>query len=274
MPVQPWDHQVETVNTSGQGKGATVPLEVQGWNWAALLLNWIWGIGNGVWISLLSLLPVGNVVMPIVLGAKGNAWAWQKKRWDSTQHFKKTQRTWTIVAVSIWIPITLLTISVLVISAVLEGSFGDGEPMRVTASNGAFAMTVPGDWEVLPELHAQAEIEVGDVVDETYVITLSDAKADVVGLNLPRFAQDTRTSLMGSLASGRVTGGPREMQLGGRPAIQAEVRGTDGNVNIVYLHTSVDGPEHFIQVIAWTFPSTFDAERSTLQTVISSLEFE
>jgi hypothetical protein len=81
-------------NTSGQGKGAVVPVEIQGWNWGAFLLNWIWGLGNGTYIALLALIPMVNVVMVFVLGAKGTEWAWQNKRWDSIESFKRTQRKW------------------------------------------------------------------------------------------------------------------------------------------------------------------------------------
>ena len=85
-------------NTSGQGKNAVVPPEIAGWNWGAFFLNWIWGLGNSTFIALLTLLPFVNIVMVFVLGAKGNAWAWQNKRWDSVEHFKRVQRKWTIAA--------------------------------------------------------------------------------------------------------------------------------------------------------------------------------
>ncbi len=48
-------------NTSGQGKSAIVPKEIQGWNWGAFGFSWIWGIGNKVYIALLI------IVFPVVL---------------------------------------------------------------------------------------------------------------------------------------------------------------------------------------------------------------
>jgi hypothetical protein len=83
-------------NTSGQGKAAVVPAEVARWNWGAFLLNVIWGIGNKTYIALLGLVPFVNVVMPFVLGAKGSAWAWRNKRWDSVEHFQRVQRKWAL----------------------------------------------------------------------------------------------------------------------------------------------------------------------------------
>jgi hypothetical protein len=81
-------------NTSGQGSNAVVPREIQGWNWGAFLLTWIWGLGNNVLLALLTLVPVVGLVMWFVLGVKGSEWAWQQKRWDSVEHFRRVQRTW------------------------------------------------------------------------------------------------------------------------------------------------------------------------------------
>lgn len=84
-----------TENTSGQGRSAVVPPEIDRWNWGAFLLNWIWGIGNNTFIALLALIPLVNVVMVFVLGAKGSTWAWRNKHWPSVWAFKQAQRRWT-----------------------------------------------------------------------------------------------------------------------------------------------------------------------------------
>lgn len=103
-------------NTSGQGSAAEIPTEIQGWNWGAFLLNWIWGIGNSVWIALLGLIPFVGFVMVFVLGANGNKWAWQHKKWDSIEHFKRTQRAWAwwglgVLIFSIVVYIILIIVS-------------------------------------------------------------------------------------------------------------------------------------------------------------------
>ncbi|MBA4418402.1 MAG: hypothetical protein C0392_10915 [Syntrophus sp. (in: bacteria)] len=73
---------------------ATVPAEIDRWNWGAFLLNWIWGIGNNTFIALLMFVPFVNFVMVFVLGVKGSSWAWRNKRWESVEHFKAIQRKW------------------------------------------------------------------------------------------------------------------------------------------------------------------------------------
>jgi len=92
-----------TTTTSGMGPLAQIPPEIRGWNWGAFFLHWTWGIGNGVWIALLSLIPFVSWVMVFVLGAKGSEWAWAAKKWDSIEHFKRTQRTRALAGLALWI---------------------------------------------------------------------------------------------------------------------------------------------------------------------------
>lgn len=84
-------------NIDEQAISSQIPDELKRWNWGAFLLNWIWGIGNNTFIALLTFIPVlGILVMPFVLGAKGNEWAWRNRRWDSIEHFKRVQRRWSV----------------------------------------------------------------------------------------------------------------------------------------------------------------------------------
>src|SRR5262245_23381150 len=90
-------------NTSGQGEGAALPPGVDTWNWGAFLLNWIWGIGNTTFVALLMFVPFVNMIMIFVLGAKGSAWAWRNKQWESVEHFKAIQRQWAKWGLILWI---------------------------------------------------------------------------------------------------------------------------------------------------------------------------
>lgn len=97
-----------TENTSGQGSSAQVPSEIMKWNWGAFLLNWIWGIGNNTYIALLALIPFVGLVMPFILGAKGNEWAWKNKRWKSLDDFKYAQSSWAIVGAIVAVGLVLV----------------------------------------------------------------------------------------------------------------------------------------------------------------------
>jgi hypothetical protein len=108
-------------NTSGQGSSAVIPKEIGGWNWGAFLLGWIWGVGNSVWIGLLTLIPYLGFIMNIILGVKGSEWAWRYKRWDGVEHFKRTQSTWTKWGVGIVLGVIALVILIIIL-VVIAGS--------------------------------------------------------------------------------------------------------------------------------------------------------
>jgi hypothetical protein len=75
---------------------AAVENELRKWNWGAFLLGPIWGIGHGVFRSLLTLVPIYGIYEWIMLGRQGNRWAWEQRRWDSIESFRKTQRKWAM----------------------------------------------------------------------------------------------------------------------------------------------------------------------------------
>jgi hypothetical protein len=95
-----------------------IPAHLNRWNWGAFLLNWIWGIGNSVWIALLCLIPVVNIVMMFVLGFKGSRWAWQARLWRDEEHFRRTQRNWAIAGLIVWLAFPVL------FGSIIFGVFG------------------------------------------------------------------------------------------------------------------------------------------------------
>jgi hypothetical protein len=117
---------VSAENTSGQGSSAIVPDEVKGWSWAGFGLTWIWGVFNGVLISLLALIPfpLFGLAWAIVLGVKGREWAWRNKKWESVEQFKNAQRPWDIAGIVIFaIGVTALFV---VVPLALVGLIGLG----------------------------------------------------------------------------------------------------------------------------------------------------
>ncbi|TGQ39676.1 MULTISPECIES: cytochrome c oxidase assembly factor Coa1 family protein [unclassified Mesorhizobium] len=82
---------------------AEIPAELDRWNWGAFFLNWIWGIGNSTFIALLALVPLVNIVMIFVLGARGSRWAWKNRTWRDAEQFRRTQRNWAIAGLIVWV---------------------------------------------------------------------------------------------------------------------------------------------------------------------------
>jgi Double zinc ribbon len=83
-------------NDSGTGTSAVIPDELRGFNWGALLCGFFWGIFHNSWFALLCAVPAFGIVTSIIVGLKGNEWAWQNRRWSGIEQFKKVQREWAI----------------------------------------------------------------------------------------------------------------------------------------------------------------------------------
>ncbi len=96
-------------NTSGQGKSAVVPAEIKKWNWGAFLLNWIWARHNEVYYpKIFYFIPVVNIVLVCILGARGSEYAWQNRRWDNIKHFQSVQKKWAWYGIAC--PLVLISI--------------------------------------------------------------------------------------------------------------------------------------------------------------------
>ena len=77
-------------------------ISIGGWNWGAFTFSWLWGVSNRIYWSLIVMIPiVGWVAWPIIailLGIKGNQWAWEKARnTTDAEKFMRTQKTWNTV---------------------------------------------------------------------------------------------------------------------------------------------------------------------------------
>ena len=116
-----------TESASGQTDHLVLPPELKGWNWGAFLLNWIWGIFNGVWISLFALIPIVNIVIMVILGVKGNQWAWENKDWENAEHFKKTQKNWALAGFIVWGTGVFFLLFSVVLTSVILMSFRDSD---------------------------------------------------------------------------------------------------------------------------------------------------
>lgn len=118
---------------------AEIPPELDRWNWGAFLLHWIWGIGNRTYIALLMFVPLVNIVVMFVLGARGSRWAWRNRAWRDAAHFRKVQRNWAIAGLVVWIG----TIGI-VVAAIGSVPFAirSSEPYRIAMEQVAADQTV------------------------------------------------------------------------------------------------------------------------------------
>ena len=69
-------------------------LHIKKFHWGACTLCLFWGIGHRVYITLLCLVPILNIIWPIVCGFKGYEWAWEQSKFESMEAFMYSEESW------------------------------------------------------------------------------------------------------------------------------------------------------------------------------------
>ena len=146
----------------------------------------------------------------------------------------------------------------------------EGEKI-VRSIDGQIQVTVPSDWVWQPELHDEATLKVGNSWKELYLIVLPENKSDFISMNLERYSQITKESLMSNLESPE-TSAPIKLIIDNNKAIQYQIRGISEGVKVGFLHTSIEDSRNYYQILAWTLRSRFRSKKELLQQVIQSFQ--
>ena len=133
----------------------------------------------------------------------------------------------------------------------------------------SMSISIPKGWVEDRELHDTADLQASNRAEECYIIVLTDSKDDFEDMTLVKHSETTRKSLLSSLTAPEVLG-PTKMTIDGKPALQYEIRGSIDNLKVTYLHTTVETPKHFQQILTWTLRSRFDKNKPILQQVATS----
>ena len=144
------------------------------------------------------------------------------------------------------------------------------KPTVVTSPDKKFQITIPAGWSKTSELHNKAEIQAANKLRELYIIVLSEDQTDFsADMTLDKFTEITRNSLLTNYETPRATD-IQTISISGNEARQYELRGTAAHVAVVLIVTTVKTPTHYHQILAWTLPSKWNANKATLKEVTES----
>ena len=144
-------------------------------------------------------------------------------------------------------------------------------PKVISSADGQCRLTVPPGWAEDPELNAGAELQVSNKKDELFAVVMTESKSDLDEMSKEKYSRITRRALAKSLKSSKTTG-PKKLTISSVPALQYQVSGKMDGLDVVYLHTAIEGKKNFYQILAWTQKSKFDTIRPMLDQIISSFQ--
>jgi hypothetical protein len=142
---------------------------------------------------------------------------------------------------------------------------------RVVATKGDVAeIVLPRGWREMEDLNEEADLQVGDLASEAYFVVLSEPKADFdPELGVEGHSDLTRESMLGALKNPEVSE-PTRLKINGMDAVQYQIAGSTEGLRIIYFHTTIEGKEHFHQIVAWTLPSRLEANKPNFDAVLNS----
>jgi hypothetical protein len=141
----------------------------------------------------------------------------------------------------------------------------------IVSSDGVSSVSVVGGWQQATGLHKKAQLQLKNPIRDLYFVVFSEKKENYADVSLEEHAKITREHLLETLQSPTMSA-PVKLTINGNPAIQHEIRGFAGNVKIVYLHTDVEGPYYYHEIVAWTLDKSFHQNKYGLQNLINSFK--
>lgn len=141
----------------------------------------------------------------------------------------------------------------------------------MSSPDGRVQITTPDDWNAMSDLNDVAIIQAANLVKEQYIIVIDDSKEDFAEPDLAQYSDVTSQLIVDGLAGAEVAA-PTPLSINGNSALQKEIQGTIGDVNVAYLHTSIETDTHFYQLLSWTLKSRFDKNGPILKDVTNSFQ--
>lgn len=146
--------------------------------------------------------------------------------------------------------------------------FSSKNTTTLVVPNSKLTLDVPSNWKNIDDLNDVADLEMGNLFQEQYLIVISEPKSDFDG-NLTDYSDLTTKAMIDSIENS-TTSAPVSLTVNGMPAIQHEFSGSVARTKIAYLHTSIEGGEHLYQIISWTTPSRKSTSFKVFQDVVNS----
>ena len=93
--------QYDIGNTSGSGEYASVPEDLDKWNWGAFLSPVLWAFRFRCYNGLLCLIPIFRIYYMFCFARHANEYAWRNNAWNDIAEFKYWQKRWLWYGISL-----------------------------------------------------------------------------------------------------------------------------------------------------------------------------
>lgn len=138
------------------------------------------------------------------------------------------------------------------------------------SDDGLSEIRVPGEhWLVRPHVGRTAALRASDTQGDSVLVVNTYLPDELDPMPLDKLSKKLSTNLLESLRDGRLSPA-RKLTLHGRPAVEYEISGLDGDTRFTYLSTVMEGKSAKHHLIAWMPEASYKANPNALREVFSS----
>lgn len=144
----------------------------------------------------------------------------------------------------------------------------DGQGIFIS-TGGEFQLTAGEEWQAMTgELHPEAELEIGSLAKDKYLIVIPESKADLA-MPLADYTNIV-VDLTAAKLTNRLITDPAPTTINGRAAYVSKISGMVDGLNVYYWVYTIDCPDHLVQIIAWTLKSRKESYDADIAAVVQS----
>ena len=142
----------------------------------------------------------------------------------------------------------------------------------VSFLDGQFSTIKPASWSIRQDLHDYADLQMGNLSKGAYCIVMSESKIDYDdNYTLDDYSKLTSNFIIENIPQPSVSA--ENLVINGNSAIRTEIIGSVDGIKIRYWHISIDTKSHFHQLVLWSVPSYFEANRADYEAVLNSFDY-
>jgi len=170
--------------------------------------------------------------------------------------FTRKTSGWIVVTIISGImALACLVTFVAQIGLVVKKEIANGQKIEqvFTVAEGKYSLKVPKSWKHHIELNAEADLALGNLVAEQYLLLFVEAKADLA-MNLQEYAQ-TITDQTAANLSDLTIDELNPVDVNGLRGLQRRFVGENEGVRATFIHTCVETEDALCQILCWTLPS-------------------
>lgn len=165
-------------------------------------------------------------------------------------------------------PVTKTEQSDTKVGAQPESASKPAESLRTFSDDKRISLTTPSDWKGERRLNPEAAIGVANSRENLYAVVLRENKpAFGSDFSLQRYSELIAQGLQKSTQDFYLQEAPRKLDINGVEALQTALAAKVDGINIIYVITTLETPEHFYVIYAWTLASRFETHHQLLKQV-------